>query len=71
VGTEAGEVISFSLRDGSQRWQQAVKGRVRSIGDSGDTIYVGTSEGIIYAFVPPRKEVRSIHVPVQTPGSNH
>jgi outer membrane protein assembly factor BamB len=53
VGTSAGEVIALSLRDGSQSWRQAVKGRVRSIGDSGDTIYVGTVEGIIYAYVPP------------------
>ena len=57
VGTSAGEVIAFSLRDGSQSWQQALKGHVRSIGDSGDAIYVSTTEGIIYAFIPPRKEM--------------
>ena len=53
VGTSAGEVIAFNLRDGSQSWRQAVEGHVRSIADSGDTIYIGTTEGTIYAYVPP------------------
>ncbi len=53
VGTSAGEVIAFRLRDGSESWRQAVKGHMRSLGDSGDTIYFGTTEGIIYAYVPP------------------
>jgi outer membrane protein assembly factor BamB len=53
AGTSAGEVIAFSLRDGSESWRQAVKGHVRSLGDSGDIIYFGTTEGIIYAYVPP------------------
>jgi eukaryotic-like serine/threonine-protein kinase len=56
VGTSAGEAIAFSLRDGSESWRQAVKGSVRSLGNSGDTIYVGTTEGIIYACVPPGRK---------------
>jgi outer membrane protein assembly factor BamB len=55
VGTSAGEVIAFNLRDGSQSWRQAVEGHVRSIADSGDTIYFGTTEGTIYAYVPPER----------------
>ncbi len=53
VGTSAGEVIAFNVRDGSQSWRQAVEGHVRSIGSSGDIIYIGTTEGYIYAYVPP------------------
>jgi outer membrane protein assembly factor BamB len=56
VGTSASEVIAFSLRDGSESWRQVIKGSVRSLGDSDDTIYLGTTEGSIYAYVPPGRK---------------
>jgi outer membrane protein assembly factor BamB len=56
AGTSTGEVIALTLRDGSENWRQTVKGSMRSLGDSGDTIYIGTTEGSIYAFVPPGRK---------------
>jgi outer membrane protein assembly factor BamB len=52
VGTSVGEVIALNLRDGSESWRQTVKGSVRSLGDSDGTVYLGTTEGMIYAYVP-------------------
>jgi outer membrane protein assembly factor BamB len=53
VGTPAGEVFAFRLGDGLEAWRQTFEGRVRSIGGSGDLLYVGTQEGIVYAYLPP------------------
>jgi len=55
VGTPEGEVIAYNLRDGIKCWSRTLKGYIRAIGTSDGTIYVGTREGVIYAFDPLSK----------------
>jgi len=52
AGNEAGEVSAFRLNDGSRQWAHLFKGTIRSIGGSGDVLYVGTLTGTIYAYTP-------------------
>ena len=50
AGNCRGEVASFRASDGGPQWKLNVKGCVRSIGSSGDMLFVGAQEGIVYAF---------------------
>ena len=53
AGSEAGDVIAYSLTDGVKQWSHRFKGVIRSIGGgSDDVLYVGTLSGMVYAFVP-------------------
>lgn len=49
LGTPAGEVEAYCPADGTKAWSQRVKGTVRAIGGSEDVLYVGTTEGRLYA----------------------
>jgi outer membrane protein assembly factor BamB len=52
LGTPSGEVIAYCAADGTTAWSRAVRGYVRAVGGSEDTLYVGTSEGRLYALGP-------------------
>jgi hypothetical protein len=54
AGNEAGEVMAFRVDDGSMQWSHLFKGTIRSIGGSGDVLYVGTLNGTIYAYAPEK-----------------
>ena len=50
AGNCRGEVAAFRATDGRPSWTLNVKGCVRSIGSSGDTLFVGVQEGTVHAF---------------------
>jgi len=50
AGNEAGEVAAFRLNDGTATWTHQFKGTIRSIGNSGNVLYVGTLHGAVYAY---------------------
>jgi outer membrane protein assembly factor BamB len=54
AGNEAGEVLAFRLNDGTRQWAHQFKGTIRSIGGAGETLYVGTLNGTIYAYSPQK-----------------
>lgn len=53
LGTSSGDVVAYSTADASMVWSRSVAGFVRAIGGSGDTLYVSTREGSLYAFRNP------------------
>jgi outer membrane protein assembly factor BamB len=55
VGSPSGEVTAYCLADGSLAWSHKLaNARIRSIGGSDETIYVGTPEGTLSAVRPPK-----------------
>jgi len=50
AGNCRGEVASFRASDGAPQWTLQVKGCIRSIGSSGNLLFIGVQEGTIYAF---------------------
>ena len=50
AGNCRGEVAAFRASDGAPQWTLNVKGCVRSIGSSGNMLFIGVQEGTIYAF---------------------
>lgn len=54
VGNEAGELFAFNLANGKPEWSHTFKGTIRSIGDSGDVLYIGTLGGTVYAYAPEK-----------------
>ena len=54
VGTPSGDVTAYCLNDGSQAWSHALANApIRSIGGTGDLLYVGTPQGSLFAIRPP------------------
>ena len=53
LGTPTGEVLAYRVEDGAPAWSRTVRGRVRAIGSSSDTLYAGTTEGTLYALPAP------------------
>lgn len=53
VGNPSGEVFAFALSTGIEQWSHRFEGIITSIGSSHDLLYVGTQEGVVYAFRPP------------------
>jgi outer membrane protein assembly factor BamB len=51
AGNCRGEVAAFRTSDGRPQWKLNLKGCVRSIGNSGNRLFVGVQEGTVYAFV--------------------
>ncbi|HEX8846150.1 MAG TPA: PQQ-binding-like beta-propeller repeat protein [Pyrinomonadaceae bacterium] len=51
AGNCRGEVAAFRISDGEPQWKLNLKGCVRSIGSSGNGLFVGVQEGTVYAFV--------------------
>jgi outer membrane protein assembly factor BamB len=54
MGTTTGDVIGYCAKTGARTWTHTVKGSVRAIGGSGDTLLVGTRTGTLYALSAPR-----------------
>jgi outer membrane protein assembly factor BamB len=54
MGTTTGDVIGYCAKTGARAWTQIVKGSVRAIGGSGETLLVGTRTGTLYALSAPR-----------------
>lgn len=50
AGNCRGSLMAFSASDGAQKWTLNLKGCIRSVGDSGDTLFAGVQEGTIYAL---------------------
>jgi len=49
-GNCRGELAAFRASDGLPQWKLNLKGCIRSIGESGDTLFVGVQEGTVYAL---------------------
>jgi outer membrane protein assembly factor BamB len=49
AGNNRGEVFAYRIATGRPAWTQKIGGTIRSFGNSGRMIYVGTVEGTIYA----------------------
>jgi outer membrane protein assembly factor BamB len=54
LGTPSGDAVAYCTDTGAKSWTRTVKGPVRAIGGSGDTLLVGTSKGGLSAFRAPR-----------------
>ena len=50
AGNCRGELAAFRVSDGEPKWRIALKGCIRSVGDSGDTLFAGVQEGTVYAL---------------------
>jgi len=50
AGNCRGELAAFQVSDGAAKWKVNLKGCIRSIGDSGDTLFAGVQEGSVYAL---------------------
>ena len=54
LGTASGDAVAYCTDTGAKSWTRTVKGEVRAIGGSGDTLLVGTTKGGLSAFRAPR-----------------
>jgi hypothetical protein len=65
------EASTFRLADGKPQWSHTFKGTIRSIGDSGDVLYIGRLGGTVYAYAPEKShnkqpsEVRELRVELE------
>lgn len=50
AGNCRGELAAFQVSDGAPKWKVNLKGCIRSVGDSGDTLFAGVQEGTVYAL---------------------
>lgn len=50
AATVKGELIAFRANDGMPLWSRVSAGMIRGIGHDDRTLYLGTQEGMIYAF---------------------
>ena len=50
AGNCRGEMAAFRISDGAPQWNLSLKGCIRSIGSSGNMLFVGVQEGTIYAY---------------------
>ena len=50
AGNCRGDLAAFQVSDGTPKWQVNLKGCIRSVGDSGDTLFAGVQEGTVYAL---------------------
>jgi outer membrane protein assembly factor BamB len=51
ISSDTGRVDALNVRDGSRLWQQALTGEIRTPPVlAGDTLYIGASTGVLYAF---------------------
>jgi outer membrane protein assembly factor BamB len=56
VGDGAGEVHAFRLSDGTPEWTRHLEGEIKGLGAHDDMLYVGTSQGRVYALPFPKEE---------------
>jgi outer membrane protein assembly factor BamB len=50
AGNCRGELSAFRALDGAPQWKVNLKGCIRSVGNSGDTLFAGAQEGTVYAL---------------------
>jgi eukaryotic-like serine/threonine-protein kinase len=50
AGNCRGGMTAFRAADGERQWNLSLKGCIRSIGSSGNMLFVGVQEGTIYAY---------------------
>ena len=50
AATVKGELVAFRASDGMPLWSHAFVGKIRGIGHDDRTLYLGTQEGMIYAY---------------------
>jgi hypothetical protein len=50
AGNCRGEAEAFRASDGAPLWKLNLKGCIRSIGSSEETVFVGVQEGTVYAY---------------------
>jgi outer membrane protein assembly factor BamB len=50
LGTPSGEVVSYCAATGAIAGSHMLEGMIRSIAEAGDILYVGTTEGTLYAL---------------------
>jgi outer membrane protein assembly factor BamB len=50
AGNCRGELAAFQVSDGAPKWKVNLKGCIRSVGESGDTLFAGVQEGTVYAL---------------------
>ena len=50
AGNCRGDLAAFRASDGTPQWKVTIKGCIRSVGDSGDMLFAGVQEGIVYAL---------------------
>jgi outer membrane protein assembly factor BamB len=56
LSSDIGHLYAYRQTDGSLAWSHAFPGQlVRGIGVTPDMLYVGTMQGMIYAFTPPQR----------------
>ena len=53
IGNAAGDLFGFNPHDGSPAWSHHFKGIITSTGASGDVLYIGTQEGMVFAVRRP------------------
>lgn len=51
AGDDGGTVTAYRIADGSPQWSATVAGTVKSVGRSGNRLFVGTMEGFLYCFM--------------------
>ncbi|HUS81141.1 MAG TPA: PQQ-binding-like beta-propeller repeat protein, partial [Armatimonadota bacterium] len=52
-GGGVGKVYAFDRGAGTELWSADVEGRARSLAVAGEALYVGTTDGVVYAFGQP------------------
>jgi outer membrane protein assembly factor BamB len=54
LGTSSGDVVGYCKETGARSWTRTVKGPIRAIGGSGNTLLVGTRTGGLSALSAPQ-----------------
>ena len=50
AATVHGELLAFRAGDGLPLWSRVFTGMIRGIGHDDRTLYLGTQEGMVYAY---------------------
>jgi outer membrane protein assembly factor BamB len=50
AATVKGDLLAFRARDGMPLWSHPFAGKIRGIGQDNRTLYLGTQEGMLYAY---------------------
>ena len=52
VGSGEGELVAIRIDDGAVQWTRGLTGAIRGLGAADGVLYIGTLEGMLYAFRP-------------------
>lgn len=56
VGDESGEIHAFHLSDGATAWTRRLEGEIKGLGTYDGVLYVGTTQGRVYALPFPQRQ---------------